>query len=816
MPSFASIIADEKKQFYQPSPVSVQEAMVKLSLIQDQKQSTKPEQTKPLTEPVKSNVSTEPPKSTPSSTEPPKSTSFTIEPLTCTPTPAQPLRTTPSVTRPPQPTPTVVRGPQTFNDSYDTTPVSQPSQPSSKAPHAVVETQPATSVPNSTPSRPTHSMHGQSFSSSNITTSTAQANRPVSHAPPASMPSATPSTFQANRPVSHISTASSPAQNRPISVVQTSPPAKSHPFRPAQVHASLASQAHRPQSQASVPNMASPPVSTGLHHSASVSGSSPGSNTPKPGMTLAEYRMGQEVVEAKLRHADMIRTLLNNSTANNGNNLSPGGRNFTDSKDDTPRLFLIAPMLEDPLIKGPYKPIRILLPCQAPSAKDGVEDSVHMTSHNGYVIKNPNDFLHNNRDAINMIGTLTSFFFKAAAVVGKLPGVPDVGGDVAAGAATAIAGSIRTNSENRTHLNAAGLDTGSLYEMHLATENHQREALKILLRAAAASDPTQSMTGELNGIVMNNGRTIWVCKECYDQMLKGEPIKTDYHVSLRDYESLTKRGTDIAVLLRSSASLIIFTNALKTSSPIQRLTIRIKSDYFEAPERSHRAAQNSIQSLFNELSQAILRHRLSHLEIHGNSSTGLIYTGFQSILKCSSLEQLTILGVPRFLQGYDLPRDCRMLNKLVLDGVLIDTAEAANNLRAVMLANPGLVNLRVSRAGFTPLSLTTLFYTDKTKDSVNAPAPVPKYLKKMTHVNLSDNNMDVITAMTFARMAFKSPSLVHLDLSSNSRIGDSGCRAILTLMKEKNRKITEFKTERTGIEMRTRLEIDQCLRAFGG
>ncbi|KAF9934371.1 hypothetical protein BGZ65_003794 [Modicella reniformis] len=532
----------------------------------------------------------------------------------------------------------------------------------------------------------------------------------------------------------------------------------------------------------------------------------------KPVMTLAEYRMGQEVVETKLRHADMIRTLLNNPTNNNSSgNSTAATRNFTDSKDDTPRLFLIAPMMEDPVIKGLYKPIRIVLPCQAPSVKDGNEDSVHMTSHNGYVIKNPNDFLHNNRDAINMIGTLTSYFFRAAAIAGKVPGFPGVAGDVTAGTVTSVAGSIQANSENRTHLNAAGLDTDSQYEMHLATENHQREALKILLRAAAASDPTQSMTGELNGIVLNSGRTIWVCKECYDHMLKGQPIKTEHHVSITDYEKLTKRGTDVTVLLRSSASLIIFTNALRTCPAVQKVTIRIKPDYFEAQERSHRAAQNSIQSLFSDLGQALLRHRLTHLEIHGNSTTGIIYSSLQCVLRSSSLEQLVILGVPRFLQGSDLPKDCRMLNKLVLDSVLVDTEDAANNLRALIMANPALTHLRLSRAGFTPSSLDVLFSTEKSKDKVNAPPPVPKYLKKFSYLSLSDNSLDVVAATTFTRMAFESLNLTHLDLSSNPKIGDSGCRAILMLLKEKNRRISELKTERTGIEMRTRLEIDQCL-----
>ncbi|KAF9103215.1 hypothetical protein BGX27_010680 [Mortierella sp. AM989] len=474
-------------------------------------------------------------------------------------------------------------------------------------------------------------------------------------------------------------------------------------------------------------------------------------------------------------------------------------RIFVDSKDDIPRLFLIAPTFEEPLIKGPYKPVRILLPCQAPSAYYGGEDAVHMTSHNGYTIKNPNDFLHNNKDAVKMMGTIASYFAVAANVVASIQGVPGYGGDVAAAAAASLA----QTADNRAHLNTTGLDTNSIYEKHMATENHQREALKILLRAASAADPTQSMTGELNGVVLNNGKTIWVCKECYDLMLKGESVKRDYHVSLRDYDSLTRRDPSINVLLRCSASLIIFTNALRSHPYPQRVSIRIAPEYFEAPERSHRAALASIQSLFNDLGTVLYRQRITSLEIQGKSETGYVYASLQNVLRCPSLEQLAILGMPLFLQGSDMPKECRLLRKLVLDGVRVDTEQAANNLCALIFANQSLTNLRLTRASFTKVALDTLHF-DINKQNV-------RLFKNFTHLNLSENNLDVVSATTFVTMAFKSFDLTHLDISGNPRIGDSGCRAILTLLRQRNKKLVELNTERTGIEWRTKDEIKQLL-----
>ncbi|KAI8606018.1 hypothetical protein EDD21DRAFT_79567, partial [Dissophora ornata] len=556
-------------------------------------------------------------------------------------------------------------------------------------------------------------------------------------------------------------------------------------------------------STSSTTSLSPPPASPAP---ASATTSSTASAVARHRMAHAERRRREELEDEKLRK-QLERAQIIESGARPAMKNSPSFRTFADSRDDTPRLLLIAPTMDEPVVKGPYTPTRILLPCQAPSAADGNEESVHITSHGGYVIMNPSVFLHNNKEAVKLIGTLTAYFLCAASMAGKAQGVPGLA--LATDAATSIAGTMKANADNRTYLNHTGLDTGSLFEIHLATENHQREALKILLQAAAASDRTKSMTGELRGIVLGNGRTIWVCHECHDRMLRGDPVKDEYQVSLRDYETLINRGKNLEVTLRSSTSLIIFTDALRSSSA-QKVSIRIVSDYFEAPERSAVGTLRSYQSLFFELGSSLVKLRPTHLEILANSLRGLLFKDLQStILKCPSLEQLAIAGMPLFLQGSELHRDiaCRSLTKLTLDGTLVDSEDAANNLRALIVANASLTILRVTNASFNAEALELLL-SDKAKD-------MQRSFKKLTQLNLADNQLDVIAATKFSAMAFQSVNLTHIDLSGNSRIGESGGRAILTLLKEKNRRLVEFKTDRTGILEKTRLEIQRYLAKPG-
>ncbi|KAF8941400.1 hypothetical protein BGZ58_009483 [Dissophora ornata] len=578
-----------------------------------------------------------------------------------------------------------------------------------------------------------------------------------------------------------------------------------------QLHLSSASKSRNPQivstaarnPQTSTTSLSPPPASPAP---ASATTSSTASAVARHRMAHAERRRREELEDEKLRK-QLERAQIIESGARPAMKNSPSFRTFADSRDDTPRLLLIAPTMDEPVVKGPYTPTRILLPCQAPSAADGNEESVHITSHGGYVIMNPSAFLHNNKEAVKLIGTLTAYFLCAASMAGKAQGVPGLA--LATDAATSIAGTMKANADNRTYLNHTGLDTGSLFEIHLATENHQREALKILLQAAAASDRTKSMTGELRGIVLGNGRTIWVCHECHDRMLRGDPVKDEYQVSLRDFETLINRGKNLEVTLRSSTSLIIFTDALRSSSA-QKVSIRIVSDYFEAPERSAVGTLRSYQSLFFELGSSLVKLRPTHLEILANSLRGLLFKDLQStILKCPSLEQLAIAGMPLFLQGSELHRDiaCRSLTKLTLDGTLVDSEDAANNLRALIVANASLTILRVTNASFNAEALELLL-SDKAKD-------MQRSFKKLTQLNLADNQLDVIAATKFSAMAFQSVNLTHIDLSGNSRIGESGGRAILTLLKEKNRRLVEFKTDRTGILEKTRLEIQRYLAKPG-
>ncbi|KAG0288113.1 hypothetical protein BGZ98_004382 [Dissophora globulifera] len=720
----------------------------------------------------------------------------------------QPVSAT-SVRRNPQAMSSVIRNPQTFDGGMS---VSLSSSISSNLPHGIELTPIRTasldsrsdsgysSAQTSFSSQPhspyLHSSGSGSGSTPAVSTSPLRTRPSLAHTNASSTGAATASTESQHHQPSQHSFQSPAATQSPLSA-QTH---ASKQYQPSTAHTPSTSQPHRVEAAArpQLPHSSSSSITSSNTGAASVATTL---GTTRPPMGHADSQTEEDFLQERLRkqleRVEIIETLEAMS--------KKSIRNFTDSGDDTPRLFLIAPMMDEPIIKGLYRPTRILLPCQAPSAVDENEESVHMTSHSGYVIMNPSDFLHNNKDAVKLIGTLTAYFLRAASIAGKVHPLP--GASAAGNIASAIThGPARKNLDNRTHMNHTGLDTDSLFEVHLATENHQREALKVLLQAASVSDRTQSMTGELRGIVLENGRTIWVCHECHDRMLRGQPIHDEYQVSLRDYESLITKDAQLDVTIRSSTSLIIFTNTLHSSNA-HSISIRIASEYFETPERrSNASTVRSYQSLFLELGNALVKLRPTRLALQANSTDGTIYKDLQTaILKCPTLEQLTITGMPLFFQGLELHKDihCRMLTKLVLDGLHVDTEDAANNLRALIASNTYITHLQISNGKFSTDALDLLF-SDQARD-------MRRLFKKLVRLNLSDNGLDVVSATNFAAIALESTNLTHLDLSGNSRIGDAGGRAILTLLKDKNRKLVVFKTERTGMEARTQQEIQQCL-----
>lgn len=155
------------------------------------------------------------------------------------------------------------------------------------------------------------------------------------------------------------------------------------------------------------------------------------------------------------------------------------------------------------------------------------------------------------------------------------------------------------------------------------------------------------------------------------------------------------------ISLRDSASVVLLTESLARPAKTNKLIIRIESEYFEAPERATGTSFNSIVDMFNDLGQALQSHKaLTHLEIHGSSTNGVVYAGLNAVLNSRSLETLRISGVPCFLQGNNISMRCRRLKELSLQHVLLNTDQAVGNLWALIEVCSDLVRLRVTQTGF--------------------------------------------------------------------------------------------------------------------
>ncbi|KAF9347436.1 hypothetical protein BGX26_001069 [Mortierella sp. AD094] len=452
-------------------------------------------------------------------------------------------------------------------------------------------------------------------------------------------------------------------------------------------------------------------------------------------------------------------------------------KRFTKAHEDIPRVFVIAPPLEDPFIKGTYKPFRILVPCEAPGATYGPKDAVHITAHGGYTIKNPRDFLHDHQGVIDNLCTVATYLYSGASIAGRQYGIQGLPDDLVGAAANSLQRTIR----NRSHINRIGIDDPSTYySIQHAVDNHQREAMRALLRAATASSMGASITGDLKGIVFEGGRTMWVCDECYDKMLQDERIAPEQHTLLSEYAVLTKRDPTVNAVLRNYASVKILTDTLNNSSKTQVINIRIFPDYFEEPGRRQGARFYSILNQFNDLGNAIKdRKNLIHLEIQGNSQIGDVYTGLQNILRCPKLQRLVIQGLPRFFQGPTISCESRSITHISLDGAFINNDSSAINLRALVESNKPLESLHILRAELTKNSINVIVSTRS--DSFQ------KRMEKITLLDLSHNNLDAEDVKKFLSMTVKSNHLKTLILLGNPRIGDAGCRDILSMLSAKNR-----------------------------
>ncbi|KAG0214085.1 hypothetical protein BGX31_001154, partial [Mortierella sp. GBA43] len=364
---------------------------------------------------------------------------------------------------------------------------------------------------------------------------------------------------------------------------------------------------------------------------------------------------------------------------------------LTPSTDTVPQVYLVAPLLDD-RFPSLYKAVRIIEPCQAPSIASGNEDSFHMTAHKGYTIKYLRGLEHRYRDGIKRVSKATRYVVRGAETAGNfVVKVPSYPGNLVASSLL----SLDYNVDNRARLNMAGIDPESMFVLHIVADTHQRTAMEELLRGAAASKGQQNITGDLKGIVLDDGRTVWVCDQCHGHLQRGDPIgETDY-LTLSQYIPLVKRESEVEATLCNSTAIMVFKETFSRPSKTDKMIIRIDPTYFEAPERSTGARFNSVTNLFNELGQVLQGQKaLRHLEIHANATTdGRVFAGFKAILKCRSLEALIVSGIPCFLQDDGLLIKCRRIKKLTLHGILVDTEQAADNLRMLIGMNPCMTDL---------------------------------------------------------------------------------------------------------------------------
>ncbi|KAF9982421.1 hypothetical protein BGZ65_002895, partial [Modicella reniformis] len=302
-------------------------------------------------------------------------------------------------------------------------------------------------------------------------------------------------------------------------------------------------------------------------------------------------------------------------------------RPFEESTDKMPQLFLIVPALEDPIIDKTYRPFRILTPCQAPSIlKGGDEDSIHLTHHEGYTIKNPKEIIHKCRDFINFLDAISPFFFVGAAAAAIAHGFSINPNDLPN---KPLSGFNRM-AHNKVHMRRAGVQS-QLYFKQRVLDNHQIDAMITLFRSAGFADNNGNMRFTVRPIHFG-GPTKWVCEECYQLLSQNRTISAEHHMTLKEYAALTKRATDAEVILRCSASVITFTKTILSHPQVRRAIIQIESGYFQTAERQSGTQYDAIQNQFVELGKALQLQPLTSLEIRGDHECGSVFIGLQHVL----------------------------------------------------------------------------------------------------------------------------------------------------------------------------------------
>ncbi|KAF9918231.1 hypothetical protein BX616_009827 [Lobosporangium transversale] len=446
-------------------------------------------------------------------------------------------------------------------------------------------------------------------------------------------------------------------------------------------------------------------------------------------------------------------------------------------------LFVVTPPLDTSLIPSAFDSFQILIPCQGPSVCSNDAKLVHLTAHSGYTIKVPSNILHNHQGAIRSIGRIFSPVVQGASMASAVSGGPRI---PTSSLTSGMTETLRLLG-NRNLSDIVGLSLQDMYRVQSLVDSHQQIAMKYLL-LSALTDNNQNTTGDLSRLSVYNAnghKFVWVCAECRALLLNGKHIDRSHHTTVEDYKELSKHEKEINVVLKDFVSAKVLTEAIRNSAVAEKVVVRVLPGYFEQRDRRETdpTVFNSICRQFSGLGKALQeRPLLTSLEIRCNTITGQLYEGFDQILKCSTLEYLTVIGVPLLLQKDKLLIDCKKLKRLVLDGVLVNTEASAANL-AKLIGNATILKaLCVSRAAFTPPSLNGLF--------VDRHQKMQRQLRKLEELALPRNDLDDYGAEKFVSFALKGNSLKALDLRENPSITNDGYQQILECLARQTRQIT--------------------------
>ncbi|KAF9426131.1 hypothetical protein BGZ76_002887, partial [Entomortierella beljakovae] len=466
------------------------------------------------------------------------------------------------------------------------------------------------------------------------------------------------------------------------------------------------------------------------------------------------------------------RSLSTSAIPGNGGgcNGSYNSNKIEQAHEDIPRTYLIAPPLETTFTNKMFEPFRIIVPCEAPGAINGRKSDFHITAHDGYKVKNPKEFIHKHQVAVDRLCTLSLYLNMGAVVAAAHYGFGGLPNNIVEQPMRKI----QNNLKNRAHANHVGLDVADYYSIQDAIDNHQRDAMRILLKAAAEEEKAGTNTGDLKGIVYR-GNTYWVCDECYDKMNTGQNLNPNEHTNFREYIGLTRGDTLVDAIIRNYASAKILTQCLKNNKNVDTVLLRIVPDYFEDPDRAEGSRYRSIQNQFKELCDVLKsKKHLFRLEIFGNSRTsGQIFECFRAVFLCPDLRELRLQGLPNFL---DLPATgptgfklvCTHLKTIILDGIQLSTDASILNLQRLIENNKNIHILVLIRVSFTPQSINALF-TNKSGSSEFA-----KRMANLELLNLSHNDLGYDDIINILSLVTKRTKLKTLILVGNPRIGDSG------------------------------------------